>query len=777
MTGNHPEKRLAQLRRDINRHDRLYYQEAAPEISDQEYDRSFRELRDLEAQFPEFDSPDSPTHRIGGVPLDSFRSITHSVPMMSLDNTYSKTEIGDWMTSLPKLLGHDHFSFVVEPKIDGVAFSLRYEYGHLTLAATRGSGTEGDDVTANARTIRTLPLHMPAADGIPVLELRGEIFMFKDGFLKLTQRQIDEGQVPFKNPRNAAAGSLKQLDPRVVATRPLGAVLYGTGRLEGVGFETQTDFIRQMQAWDLPTASRFWHCPTADDVLDAINELEMLRHAFVFELDGAVIKVNERSLYDTLGNTARSPRWARAYKYAAEQAETVVRDITVQVGRTGVLTPVAELVPVSVAGSEIRRATLHNGDEIARKDIRAGDHVLIEKAGEVIPAVIAVVPGKRPAGTVPFQMPDACPACGGPVQRREGEVAIRCENLQCPAQTVRWLLHFASRACLDIESLGDAVAEQLVETGMVMSPFDLFKLKRNPLGALNLGTAEAPRLLGEKNAAKVLEAVHNAVTMPMDRWIHALGIPDVGKTVAIQMAQAHASFPDLADSTLLRDIIELAEWQESARLINPRSRLNPPADNDQYQRRRAELESIHERILAIADRLEQDGQIEKREIQEGRDGIRQMKILTVIKRDAAQRVIDYFKSERGRHVLAQIQALGIRPTDVHPPSSNTRHRILSGKTVVLTGTLDSMTRDAAGEAIRARGGRVASSVSRETHYLVAGTNTGARKTEKARQLNIEILDETAFLALLQTEPTPGDGMPPSPGRRPPAAGSTQLDLF
>jgi DNA ligase (NAD+) len=751
MIDKNPGKRIEELRAELNRHNRLYYQEATPEISDFEYDTLFRELLNLEAKYPEYEAPDSPTLRVGGTPLSEFQSVAHAVPMMSLDNTYSKTEIGDWMATLPKLLGHPRFSFVVEPKIDGVAFSLRYEHGLLVRAATRGDGTRGDDVTANVRTIRSIPLGIPAATAIPVLELRGEVFMTKEGFLKLTRRQIEDGQPPFKNPRNAAAGSLKQLDPRVVATRPLGAVLYGTGALDGISFDTHAELIRLLTEWGIPTASHLWNCPSAEDVLKAIDELEKQRHSFPFEIDGAVIKVNERALYSLLGVTAKSPRWARAYKYAPEQVETVITGITVQVGRTGVLTPVAELEPVSVAGSEIRRATLHNADEIARKDIRTGDHVLIEKAGEVIPAVVAVIPEKRPPGAIAFHMPDACPACGGPVHQRGGEVAIRCENIQCPAQAVRWLLHFASRQCLDIEALGDAVAEKLIETGMARSPFDLFGLDLAAFGALNLGTPEAPRLFGEKNAAKVLEAVERARTMPLERWIHALGIPDVGKTVAIQIAQAHDSLADLAASSVLRDIAELSGLQEKAREVNPRSRNNAPADESEFAHRKAELETVHNRMLTLADRLATAGQIEKRDVQEGRDGRRQIKLLTVIKRDAAQSVIAFFESERGRRTIARMQDLGINPASA-PTAAGKDNGTLAGKTFVLTGTLESMTRDAAGDAIRTRGGRVAAAVSGETDYLVAGTNTGASKTKKATELNVQVLDESAFLVLLSPPP-------------------------
>lgn len=770
MSANNIATRIADLRRCIDHHNRLYYQEAAPEISDRDYDTLFLELQKLEAEYPEYESPESPTRRVGGAPLAAFATVRHAVPMMSLDNTYSKDEIGDWMASLPKLLAPGtRFSFIVEPKIDGVAFTLRYEHGRLHRAATRGSGTEGDDVTTNIRTIRSIPLHIPGAAAIPVLELRGEVYMTKRGFLRLTQQQVEQGLPPFKNPRNAAAGSLKQLDPRVVATRPLDAVLYGTGEIKGIAFDTHAALLAQLRDWGLPAPPLALNCADADAVLESIDALDRQRHGFAFEIDGAVIKINERALYETLGVTARSPRWARAYKYAPEQAETVITSITIQVGRTGVLTPVAELEPVSVSGSEIRRATLHNGDEIARKDIRIGDRVKIEKAGEVIPAVVEVIPAARPADSVPFTMPAHCPACGSTVHRHIGEVALRCENIQCPAQTVRWLLHFASRGCLDIESLGDAVAEKLVETGMANSPFDLFSLKVQQLGALNLGTSEAPRLFGEKNAQKVIDALERARSLPLDRWLHALGIPEVGKTVARQIALAHASIKAIADSSILRDILDLDDLQTQAGEINPRSRVNPPAGMEDFARRTQQLGTIHDRMLVIADRLEAAGQIEQREVKEGRDGIRQIKLLTVIKRDAAGQVIDFFASERGQEALRRIAALGLRPEAAAGAASDA----LAGKTFVLTGTLATMSREAAAEAIRACGGAVASAVSGNTDYLVAGANTGAAKTAKAAELGVQVIDEGALLAMLGTQTVQTDREP----RHHTHAPDPQLSLF
>jgi DNA ligase (NAD+) len=764
-----PQNRIIALRQQIEHHNRLYYQEAAPEIGDQDYDKLFRELCDLEAAHPEFQSDDSPTQRVGGTPLSAFESVRHAVPMMSLDNTYNKDEISDWMKGLPKLLPPGMpFSFMIEPKVDGVAFSLRYENGILKQAATRGSGIEGDDITANIRTIHSIPLHIPEVKAIPVIELRGEVFMPKAGFLKLTERQIEQGLPPFKNPRNAAAGSLKQLDPRVVASRPLDAVLYGTGALNGIAFDTHASLLEALQEWGVPSPPIAAPCANAEEVLLAIDQLETKRHQFAYEIDGAVIKVNERTLYDTLGMTARSPRWARAYKYAAEQAETTITSITIQVGRTGVLTPVAELDPVTVSGSEIRRATLHNGDEIARKDIRIGDRVKIEKAGEVIPAVVEVITAARPTGSVPFSMPEHCPACGSKAHKRAGEVALRCENKLCPAQAVGWLLHFTSRNCLDIDSFGDAVAEKLVENGLVTSPFDLFRLSVKQLGALNLGTSESPRLFGEKNAQKVVDALDAARTMPLDRWLHALGIPDVGKTVARQIAMAHDSMVSIANSDILRDVLTLDDLQTRAVEINPRSRSNPPANEAEFAQRTAQLNAIQDKMLEIADRLESIGQLEKRELKEGREGIRQLKLLTVIKRDAASQVTHFFNTDRGKACIAQMNELSIHPTTLQ----STHNQALANKTFVLTGTLASMSRDAAADAIRTCGGSVASAVSGNTDYLVAGANTGATKTTKANKLGVTIIDEEQLMAMLGSEPPE-----PRKPRHTPKPDNPQLNLF
>jgi DNA ligase (NAD+) len=754
----------------LNRHNRLYYIEAAPEISDYDYDMLLKALEGLEKQFPELATPDSPTQRVGGEPLAAFEHVSHTVPMMSLDNTYTREEIQDLDTALRRILGNTPFTYVVEPKVDGVAFSLRYEDGLLVTAGTRGDGLRGDDVTANVRTIQSVPLSIDT--DAAVVEVRGEVFMEKQAFLSFTEKQVAEGKEPFKNPRNATAGSLKQLDSRVVSTRPLDAVLYGCGQLDGIAFETHAQFLEQLKVLGFRTVPRVWTCTSIDEVLTAIDELESLRHDFPFEIDGAVVKVNERGLYDTLGSTAKSPRWAKAYKYPPEQAETVVHDISVQVGRTGVLTPVAELEPVFLSGSEIKRATLHNADHIAKKGILIGDHVMIEKAGEVIPAVVSVLKEKRSGDERHFQMPETCPACGEPAVQRPGEVALRCESLQCPAQSVRLLRHFGSRNCLDIEALGDIVAEKLVERGYVTSPLDLFALEVDALGALNLGTEKEPRTFGEKNATKLLAAVDRTRTMPLARWLHALGIPRIGKTVAMQIAQAHSSMTAVADSPILRDVLTLATMQDEARVINPdASGDRRPKTLEERKQREDGLAHLNEQMLAIADRMAESDQIEKRDITTKKNGIESVEIQTAIKQDAAQSALSFFASERGQALLSQLAALGIDPTS-EPKSAGDA---LAGMTFVLTGTLSAMTREEAGDAIRAQGGSVTASVTGKTSYLVAGANTGARKTEKAQSLNVAVIDETALIEMLGVSDKADLPQPEAPQEA--ASDKGQLSLF
>ena len=710
--------RIAHLRDEIRKHDQLYYEEAAPIISDREYDRLYKELVDLEAKFPDLVTPDSPTQRVGGKPLKAFEQVAHLIPMLSLDNTYSEEEVKNFYARIQRLLPDEKIPVVIEPKVDGVAVSLVYENGRLRQAATRGDGSVGDNITQNIRTIRSVPERL--RDGTPkLLEVRGEVYMDRKGFEALNDERKKQGLPLFANPRNAAAGSLKQLDPAIVAKRPLGIVLYGTGAIDGVDVDLHSEIFPLLKKLGLPVTERWWVAESVEEILDAIHELDGIRHKFAYQTDGAVVKVNSFTQREQLGFTAKSPRWAIAYKYAAERVETRLNDIVIQVGRTGILTPVAMLEPVFVSGSTVGRATLHNEDEIKRKDIRIDDTVVIEKAGEVIPAVVEVVKSKRPRDAKPFDFArhihGKCPVCGGEIRRDPEFVAWRCENLHCPAQTTRRVEFFAARGALDIESVGGIVADKLVERGLVREPLDLFELKIEQLGKLNLGTEETSRVFGEKNATKAINAIERARTLPLSRWLFALAIPDVGKTTATQLAQFHPTIEDVANSQLLRDVLD-------------------------YHEQRDQKESAKE----IAGRLIKTGFAKRSKSKAEKDGI-----VTEVGPVVAQSVLDFFASPSGKKILRRMNELGIQPKSEKVSAKKAAELPLAGKTFVLTGTLPSMTREEATEKIEALGGHVTGSVSKKTDYVLAGAEPGS-KFEKAKELGVKIINEAAFRKMLCT---------------------------
>ncbi|MFN2541310.1 MAG: NAD-dependent DNA ligase LigA [Chthoniobacterales bacterium] len=712
-------KRLAELGEKIREHDRRYYEEAAPTVSDREYDRLYNELVDLEARFPELITPDSPSQRVGGKPLPAFAQIAHRTPMLSLDNTYSETEVENFRARLTRLLPDEKIPVVIEPKVDGVAVSVLYENGKLRHGATRGDGVVGDDITQNLRTIRSIPerLHGSAPK---LFEARGEVYMDKRGFEKLNEDRKKVGLPLFANPRNAAAGSLKHLDPNIVAQRPLGIVFYGTGATEGVNVDVHSEIFPFFKKLGLPTHEHWWRADSVENILDAIRKLDEVRRGFPYETDGAVVKVDSFAQRERLGFTAKSPRWAIAYKYAAERVETRLNDIVVQVGRTGILTPVAVLEPVFVSGSTVGRATLHNEDEIKRKDIRIGDTVVIEKAGEVIPAVIEVVKSKRPRNAKPFDFFEhvhgKCPVCGSKIRRDPQFVAWRCENIACPAQTTRRLEFFTARGALDIESIGGIVADKLVERGLVREPLDLFELKTEQLAQLNLGTEEAPRIFGEKNAIKAITAIERAKTMLLSRWLYALAIPEVGKTTATQLARFHDKIDDVANSELLRGIVEYHELRE--------------------QKKKDEASKIAERLIRT-------GFAQRSKSKAGKAG----DIVTEVGPVVAQSVLKFFASSSGKKILQRIEQLGIEPKSEKVSAKKAAELPLAGKTFVLTGTLPSMTREEATAKIESLGGHVMSSVSKKTDYVLAGTDPGS-KIDKAKELGVRILDEAAFRSIL-----------------------------
>jgi DNA ligase (NAD+) len=548
MTKNEIQLRIAELRALIEKANRDYYDLHQPTVGDRDYDMWEAELLRLEKENPEFAADDSPVRNVAGGVSEGFAKVTHEPPMQSLDKTHSKAELTDWMGGLGGLEGLG--GLVVEPKVDGVSLSLRYENGILVRAATRGNGREGDDITANAQTIRTIPQVLPPT-APKTLEVRGEAYMTREGFVELNRRQAAAGLEEFANPRNACAGSLKQLNAKVTAERPLDVVIYNAGGVGCDGFSSHSEMIAAFREWGFPVAPWSKSCRTMDEVFAAIDELQEKRHSFRFEIDGAVIKIDERRFYDILGATAHGPRWARAYKYAPERAETVVESITVQVGRTGILTPVAELKPTELAGSVIARATLHNADQIARQDIRVGDRVWIVKAGDVIPAVESVITEKRTGCEQPFTMPENCPVCGGATERKDGEVALRCVNPLCPAQLQRRIEHFASRNALDIRALGGTVIEAMVARKLISDPLDLFTLRTVDLYALEV----SGHRFG-KNAVTVSEALAAAKDLPLHRWLFALGIPNVGTAVAKDIAAEHSRLSELAGSPVLKAVLE-----------------------------------------------------------------------------------------------------------------------------------------------------------------------------------------------------------------------------
>ena len=540
-------QRYARLLQEVRRHDRLYYVEAQPEISDAEYDRLYRELQDLEKAHPGLIDENSPTKKVGGSPLESFRAVRHTVPMQSLNNTYSEEELVEFLARVAKNLHGQSAEFAIEPKVDGVAVSVRYEHGRLVQGLTRGDGEQGDDITENLKTIRNLPL---AVEGLPkILEFRGEVYLPEPAFAALNRAREKAGETLFANPRNAAAGTLKLLDSREVARRPLAVVFYGLGEAVGAKTESQVELHRQIEKWGLPGHAWFRHVKGAEEVLAAVRDLDRDRVKFPFATDGAVIKVSRFDQQKVLGSTDKAPRWAIAYKYAPEQAETRLHAVTFQVGRTGVVTPVAELDPVQLSGTTVARATLHNFEEIARKDIRMGDLVTVEKAGEIIPAVVSVNLKKRPKDSKPIRPPSQCPVCGGPL--RKEEVFLRCTSRDCIGQLKRRLQHFAHRGAMDIEGMGEVMVGQLIDAGIVQHLEQIYDLTEAELAGLER--------MGEKSAANLLAGIEASKKRPLGRLIFGLGIPQVGAVLAEALARHFTSMENLqhakvADLVQVKDV-------------------------------------------------------------------------------------------------------------------------------------------------------------------------------------------------------------------------------
>lgn len=691
MTSTEAKARHAELAAQIRQHDYSYHVLAQPIISDQEYDRLYRELVDLENKFSELATPDSPTQRVGSEPLKAFQPVQHLMPMLSLDNTYSQNEVREFVARVQRLIPNEKLEWTVEPKVDGVAVNLRYENGILTTGATRGDGTTGDDITANLKTIRSVPLSISNRAVSPkAFEVRGEVFMSREGFKKLNAEKVAAGEEPFANARNSSAGSLKQLDPRLVAKRPLDVIFYGVGKVEGgEPPETHHDWLAWLKKAGFKTPEKIWLCQSEDELLVAIDELDKLRKNFKYETDGAVIKLNNFALREKAGYTAKAPRWAMAYKYAAEQAETKLNRITIQVGRTGALTPVAELEPVFLAGSTISRATLHNEDELKRKDIRVGDHVIIEKAGEVIPAVVSVVLNKRTGAEKVFEFPKKCPECGSKVSRGESAADIlsaesasetlaarsnetvvwRCANPDCPAQVRGRIAHWCWRGAMDIEGGGEVLVNQLVNSGLVRDVADLYKLKLEEVAGLER--------MAEKSAQNFLDGLEASKSRDLWRLIFGLGILHVGTGVAKSLGKTFATLDDLMEQSLER----LVETEDVGGVI-------------------------------------------------------------------AQSLFAWFGDKQNRELIERLRKAGLNFKSALYRSESALGPF-AGKIFVLTGTLPTMTREEAAAKIESLGGKVSSSVSKKTDYVLAGEDAGS-KLDKAQKLGVKIITQEDFAKLVSS---------------------------
>jgi DNA ligase (NAD+) len=658
-------KQYLALCEEVWEHNRRYFVENRPTISDFEFDQLLAQLVEVEKKHSEWISPGSPSQRVGEMHSGAFPISKHKIPMLSLGNSYEPDEIKEFFARMERMLGQTGIEYEVGLKFDGIAISIRYEKGILVRAVTRGNGEEGEEITQNIRTIRSLPLQL-IGDFPGVLEVRGEVFMPKESFQKLNKKQAQEGKPLFANPRNAAGGSLKLLDPKIVAQRGLAVSIYGVAE-SSTKLTSQHRALQKAKEWGLPVISSSEVCTTFNEVWNFIEMVEKERSSLPFDIDGIVIKVDDLRHQKALGVTGKNYRWAIAYKYAPEEVETVVKEITVQVGRTGVLTPVAELEPVFVAGSTISRATLHNADEVARKGVAIGDHVMIVKGGDVIPKVVRVLKEKRPANCRSWRMPETCPACGGNVQKIEGEVALRCPNkLKCPAQGLQRLIHFASKKAMNIDGLGKKIVELLVESSLITTFSDIYRLTEEDLSDL-------PNFK-EKSIQNLMSAIEASKKVALDRFIFALGIPYVGAETAEILALE------------IGDLNRLAEMDE-------------------------------EELTAI----EQIGP------------------------KVAESIVTFFSSEEHLEEIKQLLELGVEPKA--PKRSFVSDHSFKGKAFVLTGGLETLSREEAKKLIKERGGEVRSSVSKKTDFVLVGENPGSKLTD-AENLGVTTLSEQEFKSKL-----------------------------
>ena len=692
-----------------------------------------RRLYELEQQHPELITPDSPTQRVSGQLTKEFPTVTHAVPMLSLSNTYSEDEVRDFDRRVQKSLGNKQYQYVCELKFDGVAISLRYEDSIFMQGATRGDGAQGDDITQNLKTIHSIPLRLRTVPKGPrTLEVRGEVYIRRSDFQRMNEERQFAGEKTFVNPRNSAAGTLKLQDSKLVAQRPLNFISYFL-RTADTKLTSHYENLRLLKNLGFPTSEHTILCKSIDEVIEYWREWERRRDELPYDIDGVVIKLDSLQQQEQLGTVAKSPRWAVAFKFTSRQAETKLKGITLQVGRLGTITPVAELEPIFIGGSTIRRATLNNFDYIKKLKIRIGDTVIVEKGGDVIPKISGI--GKGSHSSIDFIMPSDCPECGSKLVHPKGEINYYCENPECPAQVVGRLEHFASRKALDIEQLGGMVAQRLFESGFVKHPLDLFNLTKEKLGKLNLGTEQEQRIFGQKNAAKIIAALERTRSLPLSRWLYALGIPNVGETIAQQIASLHKGIEDIATSEILRYILLYEEKEKEAKIINPKSRFYKPKSELEKKNRTKKFNQLKSEIKQISKRIQKFG------------------IPKELGPSVANSLLDFFKSNHGKDVLTRLRKLGIHPKGkLSKKGKKTLKTYFRGMTFVLTGTLSSMSRDKAAEEIRSRGGSVVNSVSNNTTYIVVGEKPGS-KLEKAQSLRVSILYEEEFLKMLKASQT------------------------
>jgi DNA ligase (NAD+) len=848
------EKRIESLREQLNQANHLYYVESRPTISDREYDKLMQELIDLEKAHPKLITPDSPTQRVGEEPIAAFEQVKHAVPMMSIDNTYDEQGIRDFDERVKKGLAGDRPSYVLEPKIDGTAVSLRYEHGHLVLAATRGRGNIGDNITVNARTIKSIPLSLRGANTIPkIVEIRGEIYMDNTDFQRVNKQIQETGEEPYANPRNLTSGTLKRLDPRIVAQRGLRFLAHGSGQVEPLPVDSYWGWIEHVKAWGLPVPAETRQAKDVEEALQIIKDFEKSRGKLPFQTDGMVMKVDSFEQRKRLGATSKAPRWVIAYKYEAEQQQTTLNDVRWQVGKGGNLTPVADLEPVFIGGVTVSKATLHNIDQIKRLDLHIGDTVVVERAGEVIPYVSAAVPEKRPKGAKTVEAPTKCPSCGSPVEKEEGTPYVRCINPVCPDQVKEQLRWFCARGQMDITGLGVSIINQLVDEGVLKTVGDIFRLSAEqianttheteighktavaivnsiqssvnggiaippPLNLMGFGSpadlkqyilwlaspkqlnikglgektvdqlmstglvktvddllhlqanelAALPRevRVGEKTAAKIIKATHDAKSRGLSRVLSALGIPHVGTTVARNVAESFGSvhvMQTASETELHRAVRKSPDQEEDRRKlgklaadihevlkdasvdtrhqIRESSNVDDLAKSIAYLAKTAELpiRLTERRVNLLASAFENGSTLLEASKEEIRDALEAGRII-------ARSLLDFIHSDEGKHTFEDLKALGVKLTEDRPATALSSP--VTGKIVVITGSFEHFKRQELGDRLREMGATVAASVSSKTDILLKGTDAGS-KLEQAEELGtILIWDETELLTTL-----------------------------